>query len=1047
MNHIFTSPTTVQKQKVVQYSLFHLQINSLAGVSCIAPRGDLEEHVRISRTHTEEPPVTDWEIGLREAAHQALLRDGYSDSTLRGYLQNAPFSGKQAVKVFGDIAILARGQLYATPVGFSFVQDPYHNDCDECHNDKKCSGDKCGHFVPYGTQQLVALWTVKRIRHRDINYGYRYEIEYTISPVDRALKDGFITKNGKFDYGIPGHVFVIKSNPRYVSGYEHNEFYSSPDQVKWHRQYVPRPPSDFYPPVLITHSQNPPSKIYPSPQPTNRPSQSIQHNNNLKEIKLYRNLINSLSAKTTTIGHRFKIDPTSTTPKTAINRVIPVAQPTTTSYHITPESPRRTTLVQLPTGHIVPVTEVSTATIPDGQLQILTPIQISTGQNGNVHFVPSSPITVTEVTKYTEAGIPNQIPSTKIPIFIMKELIPPKSTSVKPEVVKDMGSTKLPKKTTIHFFAAEDVDKSVQEEKDVNDIFTITTKKYATRKEFTKPPPQQKSTKRYDDDSNDDINLFPAIKPTEAMRKVTQTPFKETNPTVNQISRPYKETSTTQTLPIIPTREQQPTFFRITTTPLSYPSTTETPSSYGTRRSTITLPIPSTFDHQTTEGNTYDRQTTPMQRNTESTSIYNYNVLSTQEPNETIITVTPVPTIPIGHTTLDDSTLTSYDYTQGRLTTANGYDYTTERREPSTDNVLSRTTLVFPSTPMGDGTTLSSRTTNTVLTQHTNTRGISTTEVFTEAEPTTESIFNPPAINTVETYYSPQTTEYHSMAYPATESVQSTTSPTTKMTTAIFKSSKTTRLATTKSKPTTQSNDFLVEEIPDEDDSVQINSNKSKFQDYTDDDIFGPSQPNKKEAKLSNYKQQPSKIYKTDFTTEPTRTVAKTPRIIYSDFFEASTVPPTTSLTQFYAESQNNYITQSLDATTQRLPLTSQSYLTSISYKVNKKKPSIADELEVLPTIRAKLSNLHSDEKLQIFRAELPEGEENTTKKSDEKEAFDDIALQLVNHARTLELLNKKPVMENKNPIQNKKNLKYRRRSYMPKSRKNNTLKPKNKKE
>ncbi|XP_044756315.1 mucin-5AC-like [Coccinella septempunctata] len=1023
----------------------YLLIHSITDVSCIASKRDVEDHVRISRTQAEEPALVDWEVGLREATHQALLRDGYGNPSLRGYLQSAPFSGKQTVKVFGDIAILARGQLYATPVGFSFVQDPYHNDCDECHNERKCRGDKCDHYVPYGAQQLIALWTVKRIRHRDINFGYRYEVEYTISPVDKALKDGFITKNGKFDYGIPGHVFVIRSNPRYVNGYEHNEFYSSPDQVKWHRQYVPRPQHEIYPKILITHREKPPlTNPHPSLQPSSFPDESNSHNNNLKEIQLYRKLINSLSAKTSTTGHRFKIDAISTPP---INRMTPSSSPTT--YQIT-GSPPRTTLVQLPTGQIVPVTEVTTSRTPDGQLQILTPVQVGAVQNGDVqtsrvHFVPSSPITVTEVTKYhTEASIPNQIPSTKIPIFIMKELIPPPTPSVRTEVVKDMGSTKLPKKTTIHFFAAEDIDKSAQEEKDVGDIFTITSRKYASRKESTKPSPQR-TTKTYDDEDEDDFNLFPAVKPTEAMRKATDIPFRETSPIDNQISRPYKETATTQSLSSNPQlkKEQEPTFYRRTTTPMSYLSTTETPITYGTQKTTITLPMPGTFDQQTTA---YGIQTTPYQRNTESTASYTYNIQSTPEPNETIITVTPVPTIPVGHSSLDEST--SYEYTQGRFTTPRLSEYTTGTREIPTDNVLTRTTLVFPSTSRD--TTFG--VTDTASTQHTDYGGTTNSQTYTESPSTTEIRFNQPSTNTIVTYFGPQTTEFHNFAYPPTETVPvpSTTSPTTEMTTPTFESSKATRLATTKMKTTTpksSENDFLVEEISDEDDSVQISRNKSKFEDYTDDDIFGPAKPKQSGKKFSNYKRQSSKIYKTSFTTEPTRTVAKTPRIIYSDFYEASTVPPTTSLSQFYAESQNNYITHPMNITTQRTPLTSQSYLTSISYKVNKKKPLIEDEIEVLPTIRAKLSNLLNNEKLQIFRAELPENEENATKKSAEKDAFDNIALQLVNHARGLELLDKKHAMDNKTSLPEKKNSKYRRRTYKPRSRKNYLAKTKDKKE
>lgn len=75
--------------------------------------------------------------------NQALLREGYHDPNLRDRVLKAPIIGKQnSASLFGDVVILARGQLYALNAGnFIFTQDPYSNDCEECHNVHR---HKCG---------------------------------------------------------------------------------------------------------------------------------------------------------------------------------------------------------------------------------------------------------------------------------------------------------------------------------------------------------------------------------------------------------------------------------------------------------------------------------------------------------------------------------------------------------------------------------------------------------------------------------------------------------------------------------------------------------------------------------------------------------------------------------------------------------------------------------------------------------------------------------------------------------------------------------------
>lgn len=57
----------------------------------------------------------------------------------------------------------------------------------------------------------MALWTVKRLRHRSFD-NYQYEIQYTISPMTSAMDEEFATRDGVYDYSMPGHVFIIKKD-------------------------------------------------------------------------------------------------------------------------------------------------------------------------------------------------------------------------------------------------------------------------------------------------------------------------------------------------------------------------------------------------------------------------------------------------------------------------------------------------------------------------------------------------------------------------------------------------------------------------------------------------------------------------------------------------------------------------------------------------------------------------------------------------------------------------------------------------------------------
>lgn len=183
------------------------------------------------------PDKIRWEIGLREATYQALRRERISQSHLKDEIYSAPILGHQdAATPFGDIAILARGQLYSTPIGYKFIQDAYRNDCDDCHNKPfRCTDELCTPHRDKNSKSLIALWTVKRIRHRDLK-GHRFELQFTVSPMSPAAPRDFVTRNGHFDYNIPGHVFIIKvKNPgeRSRLNYNRSEKYKGDSKPSW----------------------------------------------------------------------------------------------------------------------------------------------------------------------------------------------------------------------------------------------------------------------------------------------------------------------------------------------------------------------------------------------------------------------------------------------------------------------------------------------------------------------------------------------------------------------------------------------------------------------------------------------------------------------------------------------------------------------------------------------------------------------------------------------------------------------------------------------
>ncbi|GJQ74696.1 hypothetical protein Trydic_g21547 [Trypoxylus dichotomus] len=272
------------------------------------------------------PNVNYWETGLKDSVYRTFLRKGYADPSLKDQILNAPLvnlRNRQATS-FGDIVVLSRGQLYFSAGGFLFVEDENLYDCDECDVKRQS-------YHNYG--QIVALWTVRRLRHRDKSSFYRYETEYLISPTG---SNDYRRQNGAFNYDIPGYVFILKNSQT-----ESFKNYLQPTPA-WYNEEASRNLNSkverrYLPPDTTTTTF-----YYTTPKSFYKNNQERYHhydpdivpakNNVEKEIELYTKLLQSLKSIQT--GTSPTVPFTSDTPATGysfLSRLTPTTPSSTTS--------------------------------------------------------------------------------------------------------------------------------------------------------------------------------------------------------------------------------------------------------------------------------------------------------------------------------------------------------------------------------------------------------------------------------------------------------------------------------------------------------------------------------------------------------------------------------------------------------------------------------------------------------------------------------------------------------------------------------------------
>ncbi|XP_030748941.1 mucin-3A-like [Sitophilus oryzae] len=1052
----------------------------------------------------EGPSEFDWEHGLRESTIQALHREHFGDHNLRHLIYSAPLLGKRNRAIpFGDIAVLARGQLYANYAGYIFVQDPHENDCDDCWSSNRTP------WHPRQNEQLVALWTVRRIRHRYLERDPKFEIEYTISPVNlRYHHENYINPNGGLNYNLPGHIFVLRSGDNHpnIDGHFNTDYQKdsvfiaqTPDGTK----YI----LHSFPAYLTSES---PRRHYSK---TKSPASSTTSKQDSEdEKKIYETLLEILHKKTSPEVDRFTPTrkssttlATTTLHKTSSDRIIPLTElqtpfttksttgyveahsPLTTIY-TTPKKSSTTSQVvtsenyPVSVSHSYPTTEYhsspkyettrkSGTTTPLLTSQLIStttsdlyPNYVTTSQKYELTPIKTEPISsrlTTQLYSSTKTQTtPNQQttnyyrPATVQQTYTNSQTTSKQSTPyivyTKPSTFSTYQPTPttayvtpaktgiIPPKTTLHYFVAEEQQKT-----------TLVSEKPSIATE--------QENEEYE----------------EALFDIKGKPTYSTTPIKSTFITQIPTQGTTKSSEF--TKEQPLTYLtRKTTT--SYPSTEPTTKLY--------------FKPETTYTTTkeYQRPST-------------FNIpITVYEPTETDVTLkdTKTSTIPYG-TRFTETISTSFQKpltNTDQPTTSLFNPTTTYSKIPIYTTKLSKIPTTEVETSVGLTTLMNIRQNKTTeMTYYT----VEETEATKESTLTSPDNRNTPTqsedstpIRTttpIKNVYELETTPKHIITTIQSDGRVSV------QTTPIEETS-TAKISTSKRKPTltTEKSNFLIDTTSKNDFKIPLYKKPPK--DYSEDDIFGSTRSTvevfrptiskkytKSDVEEALFDIKNHRKSKTLKRRKSTTTESAPSKVVYSDFFEASTIPtatqipPTMTTPNFilttsavYAKPSKTRFSVRRKTTTTEIPVvtletlptaterensllrkndqiepvTRQSYLTSISFEVNKRKKLFENQLkERNKGISSKTPSLKQLEQHKYI-------EDVTTIASTTKpftnEVFDKLALRLVAEAKGIEYLENASTLSSAGETptttissstnSTTKKKKYtRRRSYVPRSK------------
>lgn len=905
------------------------------------------------RRHIGTLSINDWESGLREATYQALLRENNREPTLRDQIYYAPLEGRQDSAIpFGDIIVLARGQLYSTYNGFKFVQDPYQNDCDDCHNGRfKCSPSQCRGWNPVSGEQLVALWTVKRIRHRDPVFGHRYELEYILSPISAVINSGYRLSDGGFDYNIPGHVFIVKTDPNSdKSGFQKA---TTVDTTWFSSNYVNLDEKKEQKPIYVQTTQMP-----------NRAD---------SEIEIYKELIKSLAMRTSTSLKPVEISPVYSDIFEATIQKIPV------------------TMIHQQTSNI------PSNTIQTTQTQI-TSIW-TTPANSNQESDHTKPVRFPSTTKYSETD----------PLYHSTTPLNAKKIS-KPPI------------TTITFFAPEDSVagddifgfSNTQKVKENSHPTTEQTENVDSTISTTYPPISISSKSTITEQTSVPFTTKPIIgfqtKPTKSYVRQTTTTTRNTrkpffpNRSTRTTQKPYKRKTTTSS-------EFDDVFLPKITTTIST-STTEKynqTTRWSTTPSIFDVPLEEESEEKSSAKLTTNQKEVLTDISTDTTTLQSVTIEKSDVSAE-LLEGEPTTPNETSNTNKTSTTLYSEQYTTIPPTTRTTITSTNSILKTNTYTITEKTTKYKTSSTTNNpfSTNISNLNNTKMNVRRTTSKAVGTTKPITRTSTFTTSTISKPDIL--------KTTDQPTTSADTTIITDPTSIPTIQTTPIVFVGTIITRKPTKTSETTVH---------------TKQNKTSTKKSKGPDDiyDIFGEEAPTVLE-KPSTEKQTippiPDFLFGSEILQQPTTT--QEALVIFDNFFDAST--SSSNQADTFSTTNTPYTTQLENNTeenkTEAVPLTSMSYITSISFQVNGKNITMTNKN--LTALEAKVKKITTNANVsKVFKAGMP-----SSNSTNAKDQFDNIALSLINHARTIDILSNNNDNNNNNNSNKSRTGKYKRRSYTP---------------
>ncbi|GAB0091660.1 hypothetical protein DMENIID0001_065160 [Sergentomyia squamirostris] len=204
------------------------------------------------------PPKSDT---MRLPSSSSATTESSDDKAMNDALRRAPLIGydTSSMPKFGDIVLVARGVLEKSPIGqFRFVQTL---------DGPICLETECLRQIP---ENVTALWSVHRIRHRDSERKHRFELRFSIVPLAEIPAEPQRDARAVNRESPPARNYILRDD-EYPQLFTNNNIYYSTDQpIRRYDRIQPsisrtifelmpffRRPVMPHPPSFTTYTYNP----------------------------------------------------------------------------------------------------------------------------------------------------------------------------------------------------------------------------------------------------------------------------------------------------------------------------------------------------------------------------------------------------------------------------------------------------------------------------------------------------------------------------------------------------------------------------------------------------------------------------------------------------------------------------------------------------------------------------------------------------------------------------------------------------------------------